>query len=201
MKVTAITEQVKIKGRYSIYVDEKFAFGISESGLIDSGIHIGLELDETKLAELSQAAETDKQYSMVLSLIARRPRSIWEVQTYLQRKKLDDPTIKLITERLKDKQLIDDMDFAQRWVENRRLLKPTSYRKLRLELLQKHVPSGVVDRVLAEDNTTELDVLKQEVSRKRKLNRYQDDTKLMQYLARQGYAYDDIKHALSENTG
>jgi SOS response regulatory protein OraA/RecX len=54
----------------------------------------------------------------------------------------------------------------------------------------------VIRQVLEEDETTDRDTLKQLVIKKRQQSRYQDDTRLMQYLARQGYGYDDIKKAL-----
>jgi SOS response regulatory protein OraA/RecX len=37
------------------------------------------------------------------------------------------------------------------------------------------------------------------IERKRRQTKYQDDTKLMQYLARQGFGYDDIKSALQNS--
>ena len=55
--------------------------------------------------------------------------------------------------------------------------------------------------VLAEDKVDEFEVLKAEVEKKRRQPKYQDDLKLMQYLARQGYTYDDIKRALADDAG
>ncbi len=82
MKITKIEGQVKAKGRYSVFIDDKFAFGISELGLINTGLRIGLELTNKQTAELKEEAKTDKLYNQVLSLIMRRPRSRWEVEDY-----------------------------------------------------------------------------------------------------------------------
>lgn len=201
MKVTKIEAQVKTKGRYSVFVDGKFAFGISETGLIESGLKAGQEFTKEELEKLKDVANTDKIYNMTLGLIARRPRSQWEIESYLRRKELDPPASQEVVAKLKNKGFIDDFDFAKRWVESRRLLKPTSKRKLQLELRAKRVGDDVVNQVLEEDEADEYEVLKQEIAKKRRQSRYQDNTKLMQFLARQGYSYDDIKRALSGDAG
>lgn len=198
MKVTAITKQVKTEGRYSIFIDGKFAFGLSELGLINSGIKIGQEVSEQEIAKYKDEAEVDTAYNRTLGLIARRPRSEWEIRDYLKRKKLEPEKIDTILNTLGIKGYINDLDFAKRWVENRRLLKPTSKRKLTMELRQKRIADDVIQEVMAEDETDELAVLKELVEKKRTQTRYKDDKKLMQYLASQGFSYNDIKQALSE---
>ena len=93
--------------------------------------------------------------------------------------------------------MLDDASFARSWVANRRLLRPTSKRKLQQELRAKRVPSAIIEEVLGEDETDENDVLKALIAKKRAMTKYKnDDLKLMQYLARQGFGYSDIKNAL-----
>lgn len=200
MKITAIKQQVKSAGRYSIFVDGKFAFGLSEAALMASGLHSGRELTDAELAELKDTSKSDKGYNRALDLISRRQRSEWEIRDYLRRKEFDPEFIDQIIERLLGRGYLNDEVFARMWVENRRILKPTSRRKLVMELKQKRVPSEVIDKVLAEDKdeVDEREVLRQLVEKKRA--RYPDQNKLMQYLARQGYSYDDIKSVLSEDT-
>lgn len=201
MKVTKIEAQVKQKGRYSIFIDDKFAFGISELGLIESGLRIGQEFTSEEVENLKDTARIDKIYNLALGLIARRPRSRWELQDYLRRKEVDAIAAQEIIERLQSKGFVDDYDFAKKWVENRRLLKNISKRKLELELKTKRVASDAIDHALGEDEVDDYDVLVQEIEKKRKQSRYQDSQKLMQYLARQGYGYDDIKRALASHDG
>ncbi len=199
MKITKIEAQVKAKGRYSVFVDEAFAFGISELGLINSGLRVGQDLSREEFSALKQEAKADKVYNQTLALIARRPRSRWEIEDYLRRKDIDQNVADEIVKKLEDKDFINDLDFARRWVESRRLLKPISKRKLELELRTKRVGDHVIREVLAEDEADELEILRQEIAKKRRQSRYQDDGKLMQYLARQGYKYDDIKQALADS--
>lgn len=195
MKITAIKQQVKRPDRYSVYVDGKFAFGLSESALIQQRLASGQEIDAAQFAALKDAASTDKAYGNALRYVVMRPRSMWEMRTYLQRKKVDEPVADSIIERLQNLDLLSDEKFAEAWVANRRLLKSTSKRRLRQELQQKRVPSSIIDKVLAEDEADERSVLAEIVAKKQA--RYPDKNKFMQYLARQGFSYDDIKSVLN----
>lgn len=196
MKITAIKQQAKRTDRYSIFVDDKYAFSLSESGLIASGLASGQELTPAELKKLKKDAGLDKAYYNALRYVAMRARSEWEIETYLQRKEVDKDAAAEVIRRLRAASLLDDLDFARTWVASRRALKSTSKRRLRLELLQKHVPGDVVDQVLAEDETDERASLRELIAKKRR--RYPDDQKLMAYLARQGFRYDDIKSVLEE---
>lgn len=197
MKVTKIEGQVKSKSRYSIFIDDKFAFGISELALINTDLKVGLVLTNQEVDDLKSEAKTDKLFNQVLSLIMRRPRSHWEIEDYLKKKNVDEQVSDEIIRKLTHKGFIDDLDFANRWVENRRLLKLISRRKLEFELRQKRVSDDVIKQVLTEDDVKDIDVLKKEIAKKRQQSRYKDESKLMRYLAGQGYRYDDIKRALS----
>ncbi len=196
MKITAIKQQVKRADRYSIFVDGVYAFSLSESGLIDSQLASGRELSAAELKRLKKMAGLDKAYGQALRYVTIRQRSEWEVYTYLQRKDVDKAAAEDIIGRLRSLRLLSDLDFARAWLNNRRTLKSISKRRLMLELRQKHVPSGVIDQVLSEDETDERDALRELIAKK--AARYPDKQKLMQYLARQGFGYDDIKSALSE---
>jgi regulatory protein len=197
MKITKIEAQVKTRGRYSIFVDDVFAFGLSEMALINSGIKVGLEITAKDLENFKQESDLDKIYGRLLDLLARRPRSEWELRDYLKRKKVEKDHADKLLNKLSKSGYVNDEDFARRWVDSRRLLKSTSKRKLQLELRQKRISDEIINKVLADDETDELEVLKNLIVKKRIQTRYQDDQKLMAYLVRQGFTYSDIKQALS----
>jgi regulatory protein len=95
-----------------------------------------------------------------------------------------------IIKELKAKKYVDDWDFARFWVENRRLKKGISGRRLREELLTKGVACDIIDEVLALSERADADEIKKIVAKKRK--RY-DDKQLMAYLVRQGFDYAIVK--------
>lgn len=196
MKITRIAPQVKRPDRYSVYIDGAYSFSLSESALIAEQLASGQEVDAARLQALKQAAGADKAYGLAVRYVALRPRSEWEVQSYLQRKEVDEPVVQQTMERLRVLGLLDDRAFAAMWVDNRRLLLHVSSKRLYAELQRKRVPRQVIADVLALQDTSADDrtALLQLVQKKR--SRYPDRTKFMQYLARQGFRYDDIVAAL-----
>ncbi|HSX52908.1 MAG TPA: RecX family transcriptional regulator [Patescibacteria group bacterium] len=196
MKITSIKQQVKRKDRYAVHVDGKYSFSLGELELINSGLRLGQELNKTELEELEDKAKLDKAYDRALGLVAIRQRSKWEITDYLKRKKYEQEEIENILNKLSRAGYVDDLAFATAWVNNRRLLKPISKRKLIQELRQKRVSSEIINQVLAADETIEAEVLHELVVKKRQQTKYKDDLKLMQYLSRQGYNYGDIKEAM-----
>lgn len=197
MKITKITQQAKQRDRYSVFVDDVYSFSLSESALLQSGLVSGQELSREQITGYKQLSAHDKLYNRALRYAAMRPRSIWELQFYLQRKGADVPLIERIIDALIRIGILDDDKFAESFVHDRRLLRSQSTRRLKLELQKKHVSSEIIDRVLREDDTDEQSLLRALVDKKRKQAKYaNDETKLMQYLARQGFSYSDIKSAM-----
>lgn len=198
MKITDIKQQVKRQGRYSIFIDGSFRLGLSESALVEQSLRIGQELTDRQLADLTDVAQADKAFSRLLDLIARRPRSIWEARDYLRRKGYEEELIEQIVARVQKIGYLDDFDFARRWAESRRLLKPISSKKLMFELRQKRISDDIITQVLqqADDDYDERAVLRELIVRKQ--SRYPDDQKLIRYLAGQGFRYDDIKAVLAD---
>lgn len=199
MKITKITQQSKRPDRYSIFVDEKYTFSLSESALLESKLASGQELTKEQVSEYKKISADDKVYGSALRYAAMRPRSTWEMEQYLKRKNAAPPLQATILNKLSNIDLLNDENFGRSWITNRRLLRPTSKRKLQQELRAKRVPDEVIEKVLQEDETDELTTLRELIEKKQKQAKYQaDPLKLMQYLARQGFNYDDIKSVLSE---
>jgi regulatory protein len=197
MKITDIKAQVKTAGRYSIFVEGKYSFSLSDTALLEQDIKIGKELDEAEVKRLKQVSSDDKLYGNALRYMMMRPRSEWELRSYLQRKNSPAPLTQQILNKLSLHGLINDLAFAEAWVRSRRLLRSASKRKLQQELRAKRVSDEVVKQALFEDATDESAVLRELVAKKRQQARYKDDLKLMQYLVRQGFSYDDVKSAVT----
>ncbi len=196
MKITAIKAQVKQAGRYSIFVDEKYAFSLSDTALLGSKLVSGQELTGREVDDYKKLSDDDKVFQRVLNFIALRPRSKWEVQSYLERKKVPPALVEIILNKLNKMGYIDDAKFAESYVHDRRLLRPTSRRKMSLELKKKRVLEEVIRQAVGSEDEPEQSALQALIARKRCQSRYQDDKKLMQYLAGQGFGYGDIKSAL-----
>jgi regulatory protein len=196
VNITDIKAQVKTAGRYSVFVDGKYSFSLSDIALLEQQVRIGQEVSKERLAELKQRSIDDKLYGLTLRYLSIRLRSEWEVRTYLQRKQASPALVDLILNKLSKDGYINDITFAEAWVSNRHLLRPTSKRKLQQELRSKRVSDEVISSVLAGDGADERQLLRELVAKKR--SRYADEVKLMQYLVRQGFSYEDVKAVVRE---
>lgn len=196
MIITDIKQQVKRKDRYSVYLDEKYAFSLSESELLVQRLRIGQQFDNSEVNKILDVANEDKAYTRALDLLARRPRTIWEMQQYLKSKNYEDHLVKKILNKLSKKGYLDDKKFAESWLSTRRILKSTSKRKISLELKQKHVDESIINMVIGSDEANEIEIIKKLILTKNTQSRYSDRQKLISYLARQGFNYSDIKTAM-----
>lgn len=208
MKITAVTAQKKDPNRINIMVDGAYRFSLDIFQYADLGIKVGRDYTEEELVELETESQFGKVYTRALEYCLMRPHSSREMRDYLYRKTRDTPkktggmrkgVSPAITERvfnrLTEKGYIDDEKFARYWIENRNLRKGTSKRKLQAELRAKGIESGVIERLLSDSDRSDESEITKIIAKKR--SRYPDDQKLMQYLARQGFGFDDIKSALS----
>ena len=198
MTITAVKAQVKNSERVSVYIDGKYVFSLNHAQLLEQKLRSGLEVDEQRVVELKKISDFGKMYERALNFVMIRPRSRRELEDYCRRKKWESAEFAAVLERLEKRGYINDRTFAKAWVESRRLTKAMSARRLRLELKQKGITDEIVNQVFAESEFDEGDALKAMIVKKRRLARYQDEQKLMQYLARQGFSFDDIKNALDD---
>ena len=200
MKITAIKVQINDASRYSIFLDGRYAFSLSDLALLKNQLVLGQELSKDELKKLELVASDDKAYADTLKYLSIRPRSRWEIKTYLKRKGTSLDSAEEIMDRLAAQGLVDDKAFADSWLNNRRTTKLSSFKKLRAELQRKHIDQSIIDQLLGDGQNTERRALAELIKIKAKLPRYKNDKlKLMQYLSRQGFNYGDIKDALNES--
>lgn len=211
MKITAITAQIRDPNRVNVSIDGKYRFSLDISQMVDLGVKQGQEIGDERLAELERESEFGKLYARTLEYALMRPRSMREVRDYLYKKTLSkkyktkkgdikqrEGVSTSVTERVFDRLLergyVDDAKFAAYWVENRNQTKGSSLRKLKNELMTKGVDPRIIDEALAGSDRSDSDELAKIIVKKR--TRYPDEQKLIAYLQRQGFRYDDIRVAL-----
>ena len=215
MKITNLSTQQRDPNRINVFVDDKYRFSLDVSQVVSLGVKSGREYDEQELAELEQESQFGKLYGRALEYCLMRPHSAREVRDYLWRKTratrhrskktgelkerpgVSQVLVDRVYERLVEKAYIDDEKFTRYWVENRNQTKGMSQRKLEAELRAKGVANDIIERNLRDSLRNDTDELQKIIAKKRR--RYPDEQKFMQYLARQGFSFDDIKTALRED--
>ena len=207
-KITALKVQVRDKSRVNVFVDGKYLFSLDINQVAELGIKTGNQYSPEELADLENESQYGKLYTRSLEYAFTRPRSQREMRDYLYRKTRDTRTkegyvkkgvsVELtvrVFDRLSEKGYVDDEKFARFWVENRNMRKGSSMRRLKSELSAKGVKADIIETVIGATDRTDIEEIQKIIVKKAK--RYNDEQKLIAYLARQGFRYDDIKEALA----
>lgn len=195
-RITKLKVQKRNKKRVNVYLDGKYAFSLA--AIEAAKLHRGQILSDQDIERLRERDSFQKAHERALRFLSYRPRSEAEMRHYLRDKDVPKPIEEEVIRRLERAGLLDDLAFAQYWVENREKFKPRSARMLRYELRQK----GVDDRIIAQA----LEGLNEEDSayraarqRARGLSNLDRETlcqRLGAYLARRGFSYDVVRTAL-----
>ena len=207
MKITAISLQTRDKNRVNVSVDGNYRFSLDVSQIIDLGLKIGQDYSDAQLLEFETESQFGKLYGRALDYCLMRLHRAREVRDYLYRKTrpsrsktgelkpgVSSELTGRVFNRLVEKGYINDQKFAHYWIENRSLTKGSSQRKLVSELRSKGVETSIIEQILGETERNDNLEIQKIIAKKR--SKYPDDQKLMMYLARQGFNYDDIKSAL-----
>ena len=215
MKITNISVQARNPDRVNVSVDGRYKFSLDILQVTELGVSIGREYSEAELALLEEESSFGKVYTRALEYALVRPRSVREMRDYLWRKTRSSLVRRRTTgevveragiskhiadrvlERLLSKRYVDDVKFAHFWVENRNQRKGTSMKKLRAELYAKGIDGAVIDEVFSATGRSDASELEKIIAKKR--TKYPDEQKLVAYLARLGFRYDDITSALQES--
>ncbi len=198
MNITKISPAVKTEGRYNVFVDNEFSFSLDETQLVTLGLKKGDAIDELQLLELKNESDFGKNYIRAVDLISRRLRSEREIRDYARRKDWNEDNTERVIDRLCERGYLNDERFAESFVRSRANTRNFSAKRMKVELQKKGVKPDIITNILAEsDDYDEMAALRKMIAKK--INKYDDERKLVAYLARQGFKYDDIKSALVDD--
>jgi regulatory protein len=199
--ITAIKGQQHDRERVNVFVDGEYAFAVTAEMAVLEGLRIGQPITPARIAELQAKDEQSKAVNSALLLLTTRPRSIKEIRTRLKQKGYSAPAIDAAIEKAEGWNYVDDEAFARFWVENREANRPRGRRLLEQELRDKGVDREIVRNVIDEAGINEIEAAT-ELARSKlrsyaKLEPEVARRRLAGFLARKGYNFDVVKHALA----
>src|SRR6185312_10817376 len=156
MRITALEQQVKNPERVNLYIDGKFALGISAELMLKMNLHLDQELSTADLEALQNEETRQQAVERAINYLSFRPRSQEEVRRYLRKKETPPDIIEAVLERLQRLDYLDDRSFASFWVENRERFNPRGSQALRNELRMKGVEREIVEETVDDEHDEEL---------------------------------------------
>jgi len=189
--ITAIEAQKRGKERVNVFLDGTFAFSLGIEVAAEQGLHLGQVLSDPQIEKLASVDLFGKCLNAALRFLSYRPRSEAEIKMRLRRK-FEEQTIDRVILHLKAGHMVDDVAFAQFWMENRESFSPRSKRMLKLELRLKGIEPEVIADVV--DGIDEEEAAYRAAERRArpwaKEERNDFRKKLGAFLGRRGFSYE-----------
>ncbi|HEU5315835.1 MAG TPA: RecX family transcriptional regulator [Chloroflexota bacterium] len=194
--VTALEVQVRDQSRVNLYLDGRFAFGLSAKSVADAGLKRGDHLGPDRIADLLKGEAREQAMFQAFNYLSYRGRSTHEMQQYLRKKGHAPETIDSVVTRLVDLHYLDDTHFAVSWVENRRRAGGRGPHLLRSELLQKGVARDTAEQATedaaGEQHETALEAARKKATGLRAADYVEFSRKLGGYLSRRGFSSEVV---------
>ncbi|MCF8028891.1 MAG: RecX family transcriptional regulator [Desulfobacteraceae bacterium] len=189
-RITAITPQKRNKKRYNVFIDEVYAFSVSERLAVSLPVGGYLEADE--IERLRTEDQREHALSRAMHYLKFRPRSREEVRGFLEKKGFAGTIIADTLKKLEEFKYIDDAQFARAWIESRCRHRPRGEFALRHELFQKGVKGAIIDRMLADfqEAGPAWRAVVPKLTQWKNLEPFDLKKKIYEHLRRRGFSFD-----------
>lgn len=201
VKITKIEVQKKNNFRYSLFSEDGFVLGISESVLISHNIKAGTVLTQSLYSKIEADENEYKIKDYLIKLLARRDHASFELLQKASKKGYDTTKINEVIEKLENKGYIDNKGFALKYTKDKFKFNKWGSNKIRNELFRKKINSSYIEdainEVFGKDEIKEV-LIELTLKRKASLLRTEPEKrkkKLFDFLVRKGY---DIQIVLKE---
>lgn len=197
-KITRLAVQKKNPGRVNVYLDGNFAFGLFRDTA--AWLETGQTLSDEKIKELLDKDQKEEVYQKALEYISFKPRTIQETRLRLQKAGFDESLAEETIEKLCANGLLNDKEYADQWVEERKSLKPRSRRMLAFELRKKGIPDELIQSAVedVDDYESAYEIAAGRLYRYEGLSKIEFRGKLGNFLAGKGYSFDVISETTKQ---
>lgn len=196
-QITEIKVQARSRKRVNVYLDGEYGFSLEL--LVAAPLSRGDTLSDEEIEELLLQDSTQTAFDRTLKFLAYRPRSSAEIKRYLREKGVAPRASERVLDRLRSANLLDDLAFAQYWVENRESFRPRGLRLLRQELRAKGIDHGLIDEVLTDVDESR-SAYQAAVQRAARYDRLDDEAfreKMYGFLRRRGFDYEVARETIA----
>lgn len=200
--ITKIQAQ-KRPGRYNIFVDNQFAFGVSEEVLVHFQLQKGMEIPQKLQEEIISSEKVEKAYLQALNYLSYGMRTERQISDYLRKKEFDEE-IPGALNKLKELKLIDDLEYSKSFVRTGAKISKKGPKRLRLDLLTKGVKESDIEQAILEyssewqfENAREL--AEKYFEKQKGTSGKEAINKTKNHLLNKGYSFDVIQQAIESS--
>jgi len=200
VQITEITEQVRTKGRYSVFIDGAFAFGLPMEDVLYFKLKDGNEISQEKRHFIEDNLIYIRAQDTALHFLSYKMRTEKEIFLKLVEKEFSEEMIQRVLAFLEKYKYVDDYKYCCSYIKERDRLQPRAKYALQVELRQKGIKESIIAKALEESDLDEVVGAVRLLEKKAHFQNEFDQKekqKLVGFLQRKGYSYDIIKEAFS----
>jgi len=199
--ITKITRQKRNEERYNIFLNEKYAFSVDESIIIQYGLTKGKTLDEMVIGEINFDDEVSKAYNRALSYLSYQMRSEHEIHQKLLQAEYGEAVIAEAIQKCVRIGLLDDQMYSKALAETKKKTSKKGPRAIAQDLKQKGIAPKLQQEVLDEFSEEEqlsmaFELAEKKVRQEKNKTPNQMKQKVQEFLIRKGYDFSIIQQVL-----
>ena len=202
-----VTDIVALDNKRSkIFIDGEFAFILYRGEIRSYGLQTGEEISSPVFHEITETVIPKRAKLRAMNLLQKRDYTERKLRDKLREGMYTDEVIDETIDYLKSYKYIDDERFAGDYIRYQMNLR--SKNRIRQDLIQKGIPSDLIERLMEEAYSEEIEnpelslcvsLLKKKHYDPNKIT-FEEKQKLMAFLYRKGFGNDVITTALSLDT-
>lgn len=196
--ISKISVQKKNTFRFSIFVEDQFLVGVSDSTLTNFNLSKGVLLTPSLLGEIVDKENKWAIREYMLRLLGRRDHARNELRDKALRKEFPSGVIEEVLDELSEKNYINNLGFAKKFTRDKFEFNKWGINKIRSELFRKGISEKEIIIALQEISSNKnINTVKQLILKNRsKFERVADPQKrkkkIFDFLLRKGYDSNTI---------
>lgn len=198
-EITSITPQIKDKTRCNIYLDGRFYCGLKFEVVVQNRLKVGMSVTEKYMNDIQLDSEKAEALDKTFTFITATAKTEKQIRDYLYKKGYLPAVVKYVLEKMRDYKYVDDLDYAQTYVENVGARK--GKRAIKVDLFKKGVSKEDIESALEnlqeEDQQSAAAEILNKYMRSKELTR-ENFAKAFRYLMGKGFDYETARRALKK---
>lgn len=189
--------------KYKIHLENETIITF-DNVIIENNLLYKKNIDDDLYNKLLTDTEYYDIYNKTIKYILKKRRSEKEIKIYLIKNNLSNDKIEKIINKLKDINLINDMEYCKAYINDRVYLSKAGINKIRNELIEQNISLNIInkelnliDQSLFNDRLEKMIINK--INSNKKYSNLYLKNKILNEMIKLGYEKDNILYIIEKN--
>lgn len=187
-------EPQRRKGRYNIYINDEFAFGVDEEVLLKFNLNKGMHVTSALQKEIEADESYYKAFQKTLNYLSYSLRSKKQIRDYLQKNEFEHYSERMIVQ-LEEMRLLDDLNYAESYVRTMANINRKGPRNVEQDLKQRGIAEADIMTALdgysyEQQLENALYLAEKKWNKTQNSSTFESIQKVKQYIVNKGYSFE-----------